>query len=345
MTVSDRNIPQWLESFISTMSGNKHEVVATINLNDLPKIVWKEETFHIFFDKETNSAQILNQFSIPVVTLENVTTLEDVDKQLNGKEIVVSEEDGDTMQKESKEDILEEDILEEDNLEDTEQMEKESNLDNEFQEELTKISEELNTTDDSDVEDISQNDDLDNDEFSKLQNTVNELVKTVKTLSEQIYARQDPGDIYDTNSKELEQDHIEETKNLSEQQIEKEHNVDISTPAGRVELVNNNNDNDNNIVVVELENIDAEEISDTNVIPEIDVKNDTDELSTENIEKLSEKDSKIFKKAICINCGGEDLTKEKESNSSVEVGCGDCNTKYMVDTNTENIYKKIGGNI
>jgi uncharacterized membrane protein YheB (UPF0754 family) len=84
--VSSKGLAKWLDDFIVSISKNKKieaevDKTATINLNDLPKIVWKDETYYVQFVPEKSKAIILNAFTNEVATLDNVNSVEDVDKQ------------------------------------------------------------------------------------------------------------------------------------------------------------------------------------------------------------------------------------------------------------------------
>lgn len=71
-----------------TCNASLDKKVAEINLNDLDKIVWNDETYFVNFDE--NGANILNGFGNSVTTLQAVKTLEEVNERLNGKQIVCS---------------------------------------------------------------------------------------------------------------------------------------------------------------------------------------------------------------------------------------------------------------
>lgn len=89
-------VAKWLDDFIVSISGNKDEVntvkTADINVFDLPKVVWNDETFYVLFDNEKGTAKLYNRFSNEVQTLQNVQSIEDVDKTLNSKQVVVTSE-------------------------------------------------------------------------------------------------------------------------------------------------------------------------------------------------------------------------------------------------------------
>jgi hypothetical protein len=261
-----------------------------------------------------------------------------------------------------------------------------------------------------------------NSKVAALENTVSNLLKTVEALSQQEYARQpkaEPG-AYDVGAEQLEQQHFEESSKESQEAIDAEHAIDLTTPAGRVsfknrllnsvEQVMNAEQPETNIYELEMSyNLGEEspedfkdpafkeyiedgenkpDVSNDNV--EVDVvnedvkpednseenkeegdpelsspftddgneapiedkkiedkpekyqpKDDTDEDNKDKIVKLNEKDSKIFKKAICPICGESSLTKTKTAGIMVGVYCKDCSTEYAVNTENENIFHKI----
>lgn len=94
-------VAKWLEDFVNTMSGKKDDEsvvdenikTADINVQDLPKVVWNDETFYVLFDNEKGTAKLYNRFSNEVTTIENVNSIEEVDKHLNSKQVVTSESD------------------------------------------------------------------------------------------------------------------------------------------------------------------------------------------------------------------------------------------------------------
>lgn len=94
----NNSLAGWIEDFINSFAKTatkdieaERETVAEININDLDKIVWNDETFHVYFDE--HGATIINAFGNIVTTLDGVTTMDEVNTKLNSRQIVSSTED------------------------------------------------------------------------------------------------------------------------------------------------------------------------------------------------------------------------------------------------------------
>ena len=61
-----------------------------ININDLDTITWQDNEYKVLFNENNNTAKIINNFGNVVTILENVSNLNDVNNELNAKEIVVN---------------------------------------------------------------------------------------------------------------------------------------------------------------------------------------------------------------------------------------------------------------
>ena len=61
-----------------------------ININDLDTITWQDNEYKVLFNENNNTAKIINSFGNVVTILENVSNLNDVNNELNAKEIVVN---------------------------------------------------------------------------------------------------------------------------------------------------------------------------------------------------------------------------------------------------------------
>ena len=86
-------IPDWAQSFLSTfLSTQKMEREATTNVKALPKVVWNDNTFYVALDAEEGNADILNEYGNVITALKNVTSIDDVEQQLN-KHIVAEVSD------------------------------------------------------------------------------------------------------------------------------------------------------------------------------------------------------------------------------------------------------------
>ena len=61
-----------------------------ININYLDTITWQDNEYKVLFNENNNTAKIINNFGNVVTILENVSNLNDVNDELNAKEIVVN---------------------------------------------------------------------------------------------------------------------------------------------------------------------------------------------------------------------------------------------------------------
>ena len=61
-----------------------------ININDLDTITWQDNEYKVLFNENNNTAKIINNFGNVVTVLENVSNLNDVNDELNAKEIIVN---------------------------------------------------------------------------------------------------------------------------------------------------------------------------------------------------------------------------------------------------------------
>ena len=89
----NKEIPDWAQSFLSTFySTQKVEHEAAINVKNLPKVVWNDNTFYVALDAEEGNADILNEYGNVITALKNVASIDDVENQLN-KHIVAEVSD------------------------------------------------------------------------------------------------------------------------------------------------------------------------------------------------------------------------------------------------------------
>jgi hypothetical protein len=375
--INNRIIPKWLDNFITGLnkqSENENVVIADINVSSLPKIVWNDETFYVLFDAEKHNAKLYNRFGNEVTTIENVGSIEDVDKNLNSKQVVVTSEFDDELQKVIK---AEDQVI---NTNTTP-----APIDNQVQEsqDPNTMVPETDPTQDITAEDIDEDiekvgNTLDYmKRIADLEQQVQGLVQTVEELKGQLYARQDPGAIYDNNVADAEMQHVEETSKATADQIAQDNAIDITTMNGRVSLVDRLRDDLKSVFEEDestespiIEEPTTETIPETEVetiekvVPETEVidenptteieETETEEDTTEENEEdnkdnknnkegiieLGEKDTKIFKKAICPYCGEDGLTKAASVNSFIGVYCKHCTAEYAVNIDTETIYKK-----
>lgn len=460
--VPDRGkVAKWLEDFVNTMSGKKEEPVvneseniktADINVQDLPKVVWNDETFYVLFDNEKSTAKLYNRFSNEVTTIKNVNSIEDVDKHLNSTQVVTSEFD-DELKK-----VTEADMNgNPDNMQNTDNSQipadpnaapidpnqqpmqdpnnpnsdqnapqqpiitasaedyedydyatinsiLQKNFDSEayyvgssdeyvrffvageklnLKEAIELIEKHSNYTSESEentaeaiTEDIEKmGETLDYmKRIADLEEKVQFLTNTVEELRGQLFARQDPGNIYDSNTMAEEVKHIQETSQATADQIAQDNAIDITTMNGRISLVERLRQDLKPIMEmteeipeetieieepVEIETTDievndedkpeTEEVTDEPVVEnttpeekedETEEDEEEDEDKKSDIISLNAKDSKIFKKAICPHCGDDGLTKAAQVGSYVGVYCKGCTAEYAVNVNTEEVFIK-----
>jgi hypothetical protein len=279
MTVAkNRTMPKWLDDFIQNLSTStkiaSNDKLAEININDLPKVVWNDETFHVMFDED--GATVLNDFANTVTTIKGAQTIEDVDKELNSKTVVTS--------KVASNDIFAEELEKvssylkiggDDNGVQPNQILTNTTPTNPNQPETVNVT--VNTPTDTqptdpnvqptqpvqpdpnvqqqpqpdsnnpqpttasindlekDVTTVESNLDL-RERVINLENMISRLAKSIEALTQQEYAHTNPGPVYDNNTAGQELQHAEESAQATSDQINMEHNVDLTTMEGRLSL-------------------------------------------------------------------------------------------------------------
>ena len=325
-------------------NGNK---IASINVNDLPKVVWNDETFYVLFNEDNGSATILNKFT-NVVTTVRASNIEEVDEALNSLQVVTSNNDNLNLKtaKEISEELMEEvDVVNDDelNIIDQQTIEEENNIINNDQSEI----------------------------INQMQSQINSLTEQIEILKQQ-YARTEELTNLDMGVEELEVQHFNETANETAQQIQEDNNKDITTPKGRTSLREQLLNDINNIVgddisesytdveTNDIENDEAEPIKleTPSVINEQmymenteeqdnkldDFSEEDEEDEEDDFEILDEEESEVFKQAVCPNCGGE-LVKANSAGSFQGIICqGSCKSEYAVNLDDETIFRKRGVN-
>lgn len=352
----------------STVDYFNDEKTAAINVYDLPKVVWNDETFYVLFDQETGKATILNQFT-NVVTTVQASTIEEVDDALNGLQIVTSKEQNLGLK-------IAEELIEQ------------INEDLDIQP-LDEIEEDVI---DDQIEEVVEEPKEDKDDIiNKMQSQIDSLTEQINILKQQ-YARTEEVINLDLGVEEAEVQHFNETAEETAEQIQEDNDKDITTPQGRStlreRLLNDLNDvieeipSDDQIEVDVLDTEDVEEeiITDESGDQEVeentvdsiefehpsvvdeqlymeDTKNQENKLDDfsneeelveeevdeeEEFEILTGKDANIFKQAVCPNCGGN-LVKANLVKSFQGIVCkGECNSEYAVNLDNETIFKKRG---
>lgn len=334
--------------------------VAEININDLEKVIWNDETFYVHFDD--NGADVYNEFGNVVTTLKGFFSLVDVDKELNGKSVVVSasmDEIEENLQENS--DFQDELAKAVSYIEDEKTLETAASTD----EESNDFDKEDEAEADLESEIVAKEESNSNEEvfYDTVIAVVSELETRLANLEEktlqQEYARTQEIQDLDTGAEVEEQKHYEETAQNTKDQIDKEQEKDLTTPQGRVELSQDKKETENIVedvdtvedtqenkeesqdVIEEVEEKDVEEIVEDSTNVEENGVNvvEEKEKEEEEIKTLSSRDSKIFKQAICPDCGEKELTLGKVASNLQGVFCGACPSEYAVNLDTEEIYK------
>lgn len=314
-----------------------------ININDLETITWNDETYKVLFDKENNSAAIINGFGNVVTTLPNTMTIDEVNKQLNARQIVVSslnkqaeemqdeiskafahieDEDGNTVSTvEITYDEPDIDEMEEDDTDKVVSSEKIASLVE------TKVQEYINNN----IDEILLN--------SKIQQYINDKVSrmvTAKLEAEKLRK------IAEAAEEELldEDEDFEEADDLDN--IEKPED-DIVEEEVEEEPLDEDKEEDH----ADEEQEDKPIIEDMRSCPvqyeECDVHVDavpaTDgSFDYSNPVELMGKWREIFKEGTCPDCSCG-LEKCTDYEDKVEIQCSACKSKFYVDKNSEKIYK------
>lgn len=314
-----------------------------ININDLETITWNDETYKVLFDKENNSAAIINGFGNVVTTLPNTMTIDEVNKQLNARQIVVSslnkqaeemqdeiskafahieDEDGNTVSTvEITYDEPDIDEMEEDDTDKVVSSEKIASLVE------TKVQEYINDN----IDEILLN--------SKIQQYINDRVSkmvTAKLEAEKLRK------IAEAAEEELldEDEDFEEADDLDN--IEKPED-DIVEEEVEEEPLDEDKEEDH----ADEEQEDTPMIEDMRSCPvqyeECDVHVDavpaTDgSFDYSNPVELMGKWREIFKEGTCPDCSCG-LEKCTDCEDKVEIQCSACKSKFYVDKNSEKIYK------
>ena len=350
----------WIEDFISGMAGR--EIVAIQNKKDLPTVTWKDETYYVDFVEQQDGqsdAILYNDYVNPAMTIESVSTIDEVNDHLNKDLVVEGEEevpnfdevdnvlqqvanfldDKGTKKYSSYEDQQldnEENVLEEDNY-DNEKMEKEAVLQDQEVIESDIYEKDLD-------EDIEYQDDLmeknarlieANDKITKLEKKINNLEKKIE-IFEQLYARRDDFDDLDIHAMENEVESFTKAEKETMEEIEREKRIDYTTPSGRYEYYK---------MKKERSSLKDRLTGDICVVcgnGSCLCKKTTSSVSfTDSFEKLSGKNAQVFKKGICPFTN-KNLIKSQASGEYVGVYSEDGEEEYAVNATTGTIYRYIG---
>jgi hypothetical protein len=315
-------LASWLDDFVSSLSksnkkiASKEEVTADfeenqvetveddiitaeINVKDLQKVTWNDETFYVNFTDK--GATVLNEFGNTVQNIENAKTLEEVDNFLNSQQIIAETDDEIKIEAEAE---FEEEIN--------------SVVNGIDENEEVLASKEENSYEDGKVLEAIING------FEELEKRIDSLSKKV-AIVEQTYARNPSFENEDNEIAEQEVKHFTENADKTSEQIKNEQNIDITTPQGRVELSKNKSLEDQ-IVDNEIENNSEQTIE----------QNDDDEDLC--VEKLSGVEEKIFQNGICPKTGEQLVKSSKVVGDFLGIYSPIGKTEYAVNLNTGEIY-------
>lgn len=315
-----------------------------ININDLETITWNDETYKVLFDKENNSAAIINGFGNVVTTLPNTMTIDEVNKQLNARQIVVSslnkqaeemqdeiskafahieDEDGNTVSTvEITYDEPDIDEMEEDDTDKTVTSEKIASLVE------TKVQEYINDN----IDEILLN--------SKIQQYINDKVSRMVTAKLEAEKLRKIAEAAEEEELLDEDEDFEEADDLDN--IEKPED-DIVEEEVEEEPLDEDKEEDH----ADEEQEDKPMIEDMRSCPvqyeECDVHVDavpaTDgSFDYSNPVELMGRWREIFKEGTCPDCSCG-LEKCTDCEDKVEIQCSACKSKFYVDKNNEKIYK------
>ena len=201
------------------------EVTAEVNVQNLPTVAWKGETFHVDFTK--TGAVLYNGFGNVVQDVAGAKTVEDVDHFLNDNNVVATAAN---------------EPVEEPGADDEFYAELSRVMASDAGEEVQEGTEEVveaakETTASEDVETVEEPVEGSDARIEQLASKLDELCKTVEALSQQYYAYTAPAnDAYDLNSQELEVQHFNEAAENTQVVIDEEHKLDLTRPVGRVHL-------------------------------------------------------------------------------------------------------------
>lgn len=379
-SVSKNNkLPKWIDDFISTLTKTADaeevnndvvdvneeidsinneanieskdvEKIAEININNLPKVIWNDETYYAYIDNE--GASIINGFGNVVTSLPGAETIEDVNKILNDKQIVSEKTASEELEKEIDKVLaytnIEADIN--DDQQATEYIENyEQNNSNDTNGSEQTI--ESNKNDSINIEAMI------NDKFEKLSNQLTNLINTkFAEYTEQLYARNNNITNVDINANEEEVKKFNEDAISTAEQIIKENLTDKTTPEGRYSTKDSINDD---VINEPIEKDSTEDLND-NPIKNLDdgsiedVVEDITEESTENLDneelnqeasidtdevELPEEEIGTFKQGVCPFCNSQ-LAKNGIDGNYINIICEDCGAEYKINADNEKVYLK-----
>ena len=281
-----------------------------ININDLDTITWQDNEYKVLFNENNNTAKIINNFGNVVTVLENVSNLNDVNNELNAKEIVVNiaNNENKKMKKQSNfEDEIEDAFktLINDSCTNCDSENCDCNCDCEDcdckNNETDEI--EIEIEDDSKLNIDSLIDSKIKKYIDELANKIDELEKLIKdkkdTKEELIVESEDPDEVFARLAEEDDDSEIEEADDLDlDETINDEDNIDIDNTVDnnlydvhpeKVDMSSEKYDYSNPLEIIGKE---KELFMEENECPEC--------LSRKEFEIIDDDDNEI--KAICKKC-------------------------------------------
>ena len=376
-SVSKNNkLPKWIDDFISTLTktadaeevnndvvvGVNEEIdsinsesnieledvekTAEINITNLPKVIWNDETYYVYIAHE--GASIINGFGNIVTSLPGVQTIEDGNRTLNDKQIVSEKIASEELEKEIDK-VLAYTNIEADMNDDQQAAEYIENYE----------QNNSNNTDNSDqIIESTKRDSINieamiNDKFEKLSNQLTNLINTkFAEYTEQLYARNNNITDVDINANEEEVKKFNEDAINTAEQIIKENLTDKTTPEGRYSTEDSINDD---VINEPIEKDSTEDLND-NPIKNLDDGSieDVTEESTENLDneelnqeasidtdevELPEEEIGTFKQGVCPFCNSQ-LAKNGIDGNYINIICEDCGAEYKINADNEKVYLK-----
>jgi hypothetical protein len=318
-------LASWIDDFVTGLAGK--QVTANTNIKDLPKISWNDRVFYIQFKQQSSGdtdAIIYNDFPNYVTTVENASTLEEVEEALNGGNVIATDDveiinENDEVSEDDFNNIEEELRKITSNISDSgEKKESLEDLqDDESVIEIEKFSQKTNEKEVGEKHASENNQQKENHtlEQNNLQDQkIKELESKIKNMNqkindlEQIYARIDK--FNDDNMYDVEEEgrDIQKSWENTRKNIDQEHTFDLTTPSGRYNYYKNKNNNQTN----------AE-----------------DSIS---VTKFSGKEEEVFKSGFCPFTK-QQLVKTQVVGDYLGIYAKNGGPEYAVNLNTGEIYK------
>ena len=77
---TNNRLPGWLED-LATMISKKQEKKAEVNVQNLPTVNWKDETFYVQLNDK--GADLYNKFATCILHIDGADSIDDVNKYFN----------------------------------------------------------------------------------------------------------------------------------------------------------------------------------------------------------------------------------------------------------------------